>query len=59
MKESIVGTFNKKKSVRKKASERPLGGFEPLPPVKAYAPGMRRATQNGTAQNKKKQSKQK
>ena len=41
-----------------KASE-PLGGFGALPPVNAYAPGMRRATQNGPAENKKKEAKQK
>ena len=46
-----------------KASERPLGGFGALPPVNTYARGMRRATQNGPAENqkiqgKKKQSKQ-
>ena len=40
-----------------KASERPLGGFGALPPVNAYAPGMRRATQNGPAEKTKKQSK--
>ena len=40
-----------------KASERPLGGFGALPPVNAYAPGMRRATQNGPAENQKKQCK--
>ena len=58
MKETI-GTFRKIFAAEKKASERPLGGFGPLPPVNTYAPGMRRATQNGPAQNQRKQSKQK
>ena len=40
-----------------KASERPLGGFGALPPVNTYARGMRRATQNGPAENQKRQSK--
>jgi len=35
----------------------PLGGFGALPPVNAYAPGMRCATQNGPAENQKKQNK--
>ena len=30
-----------------------LGGFGALPPVNAYAPGMRRPTQNGLSQKPK------